>query len=58
MAAYTDVGFRQKDVAEFLSCEGTDPKEFSERLKSVFGDNSLSYATVKRWIIHFNSGNR
>jgi len=34
MAAYTDVGFRQKDVTEFLSNEGIAPKEVSERLKS------------------------
>ena len=58
MAAYTDVGFRQKDVTKFLSIEGIAPKEISERLKRVFGDNALSYATVKRWIVHFNSGNK
>ena len=58
MVACSDIGFRQKAVIEFLSNEGIAPKEISERLKKVFGDNALSYATVKRWIIHFNSGNK
>ena len=53
MAAYAEVGFGQKDVTEFLSNEGIAPKEISEWLKRVFGDNALSYATVKRWIVHF-----
>lgn len=58
MAAYADVGFRQKAVIEFLITEGIVPKAISERLRTVYGDNALSYATVKRWVVHFNSGNK
>ena len=58
MASYTDAGFRQKAVIEFLSNEGIAPKEISERLRTVYGDDALSYATVKRWVVHFNSGNK
>jgi transposase len=58
MAAYADVGFCQKAVIEFLITEGIAPKAISERLRTVYGDNALSYATVKRWVVHFNSGNK
>ena len=58
MAACSDIGFRQKAVIEFLSNEGIAPKEISERLRTVYGDDALSYATVKRWVVHFNSGNK
>ena len=58
MEAYADVGFRQNAVIKFLLRERITPKEISERLRTVYGNNSLSYATVKRWVLHFNSGNR
>ena len=36
--------------------EGNAAKEISERLKNVYGDSALSYASVKRWVTQFKSG--
>ena len=51
-----DINFKQKAVIEFLAFEGNAAKEISERLKNVYRDSALSYASVKRWVTHFKSG--
>jgi histone-lysine N-methyltransferase SETMAR len=56
MADYVDNVFRQKAVVEFLTKEGNTAKNISDRLKTVYGDNCLSYASVKRWVVHFKNG--
>ena len=56
MADRCDIGFKQKAVIEFLTFEGNASKEISGRLKNVYGDSALSYASVKRWVTHFKSG--
>ena len=56
MADRCDIGFKQKAVIEFLAFEGNASKEISGRLKNVYGDSALSYASVKRWVTHFKSG--
>lgn len=56
MADRCDIGFKQKAVIEFLAFEGNAAKEISDRLKNVYGDSALSYASVKRWVTHFKSG--
>ena len=57
MAAYSDVGFRQRAVIEFPSNEGIASKEMIERLRTFYGNYSLNYGTVKRWVLHFSSDN-
>ena len=56
MADRCDTGFKQKAVTDFLAFEGNAAKEISDRLKNVYGDSALSYASVKRWVTHFKSG--
>src|SRR5277367_5468553 len=56
MADRCDIGFKQKAVIEFHAFEGNAAKEISDRLKNVYGDSALSYASVKRWVTRFKSG--
>ena len=56
MADRCDIGFKQKAVVEFLALEGIAAKNISDRLRNVYGDSALSYASVKRWVTHFKSG--
>jgi histone-lysine N-methyltransferase SETMAR len=56
MADRCDNGFKQKAVIEFLVFEGNAAKEISERLKNVYRECALSYASVRRWVTHFKSG--
>ena len=56
MAASIDISFKQKAVIEFLMREGIAACEISDRLKKVYGESALSYASVKRWMIDFKSG--
>ena len=57
MAAHTDEFFKQKAVIEFLTKEGIPAKNISDRLKIVYGENCISYTSVKRWVVHFKDGN-
>ena len=57
MAAHRDNVFRQKAVIEFLTKERVSAKNISDRLKIVYGENCLGYASVKRWVVHFKNGN-
>ena len=36
--------------------EGIAAKEISDRLKNVYGESSLSYPSVRRWIVDFKRG--
>jgi histone-lysine N-methyltransferase SETMAR len=56
MAAYTDNSFKQNAVIEFLMKEGIAAREISYRLKNVYGDSSLSYPSVRRWLVDFEGG--
>ena len=49
---------KYRAVIEFLSLEGTGPKEIHDRLRNVYGDMSPSYATVKRWAVETKCGRR
>ena len=44
MTAYADAGFRQKAATVFLSTEGISAKATGERLRTIYGDNALSYS--------------
>lgn len=57
MATCTDDGFKQKAVIEFLTIEGVGAKEISDRLRNVYKESTLSYASVRRWAVQFKSGN-
>src|SRR5260221_11369761 len=57
MADHVDNIFRQKAIIEFLTKEGCTAKNISDRLKTVYGENCLSYASVHRWFVHFKNGN-
>lgn len=57
MADQADAVFRQKAVIEFLTKEGVAAKDISDRLVNVYGELSLSYPSVRRWVAHFKSGN-
>ena len=57
MAACTDDGFKQKAVIEFLTIEGVGAKEICHRLRNVYKESALSYASVRRWVVQFKSSN-
>jgi transposase len=52
-----DAVFKQKAVIELLTKEGVAAKNINNRLVNVYGDLSLSYPSVRRWVAHFKSGN-
>jgi len=56
MADRCDISFKQKAVIEFLALEDNAAKKITDRLKNVYGDSALSYASVKRWVAHFKNG--
>ena len=56
MADHTDNVFRQA-VIEFLTKEGFAAKNISDGLHIVYGENCLSYASVRRWVAYFKNGN-
>ena len=45
-----DVHQKQRAVIEFLVSEGGPPKKFFETLVKVYGDASIAYSTVKKWV--------
>ena len=51
-----DVLFKQKAVVEFLTKEGVGAKNIADRLKTVYGEQCLSYRSVARWVAHFKTG--
>jgi histone-lysine N-methyltransferase SETMAR len=51
-----DIVFKQKAVIEFLSKEGINAKSISDRLKAVYGEHTLSYSSVRRWVQYFGTG--
>ena len=57
MADQADNIFRQKAVVEFVIKEGKAAKKISDRLNVVYGENSLSFRSVKRWVTYFKNGN-
>ena len=57
MADQADNIFRQKAVIEFLTKEGNAAKNISDRLNVVYGENRLSFRSVKRWVTYFKNGN-
>jgi [histone H3]-lysine36 N-dimethyltransferase SETMAR len=57
MADIADNVFRQKAVIEFLTKEGIAAKNISDRLNVVYGESSLSFRSVKRWVAYFKDGN-
>ena len=50
MTSSLDVRQKQRAVIEFLVSEGEPPKQIFERLVNVYGDASLAYSTVKKWV--------
>ena len=50
MTSSLDVRQKQRAVIEFLVSEGEPPKKFFERLVKVYGDASIAYSTVKKWV--------
>src|SRR6266496_2214118 len=57
MATCTGDDYKQKAVIEFLAIEGIGAKEISDRLRNVYKESTLSYASVRRWAVQFKSGN-
>ncbi len=43
-------------VIKFLTLEGVIPKEINDRMVTVYGEESPSSATVKRWALEFKRG--
>jgi len=50
MTSPLDVRHKQRAVIEFLVSEGESPKQIFERLVKVYGDASIAYSTVKKWV--------
>ena len=50
MTSSLNVRQKQRAVIEFLVSEGEPPKKFFERLVKVYGDASIAYSTVKKWV--------
>ena len=41
---------RQRSVIEFLTAEGEMPIRIHEKLKNVYGDETVDASTVRRWV--------
>ena len=50
MTSSLNVRQKQRAGIEFLVSEGEPPKKFFERLVKVYGDASIAYSTVKKWV--------
>ena len=50
MTSSLDVRQKQRAVIEFLVSEREPPKQIFKRLVNVYGDASLAYSTVKKWV--------
>ena len=50
MTSLLDVRQKQRAVIEFLVSEVEPPKKIFERLVKVYGDASIAYSTVKKWV--------
>lgn len=51
-----DPKIKHRAVIEFLSLEGTEPREIYDRMIRVYGEGSISYSTVFRWNREFSRG--
>ena len=50
MTSSLDVRQKQKAVIQFLVSEEEPPKITFERLVNIYGDASIVYSTVKKWV--------
>jgi hypothetical protein len=56
MASDVEVRTKQRCVIEFLHAEKIAPIEIHRRLLNVYGDQTVDVSTVRRWVLHFSSG--
>ena len=50
MSADVEVRQKQRTVIEFLVAEGEIPINIHRRMKNVYGDDTIDYSNVKRWV--------
>lgn len=48
--------FEQRAVIKFYTKLGKNATEIEKKLRRVYGDSTLSYCTVARWVRFFNAG--
>jgi len=56
MASDMEVRMKQRCVIEFLHAEKIAPNDIHRRLLNVYGDQTVDVSTVRRWVVHFSSG--
>jgi transposase-like protein len=56
MGEFSDVRFKQRAVAEFLTVEKVPPIEIHRRMQAVYGDQCVDVGTVRRWVRQFKNG--
>jgi len=56
MEEFSDVRFKQRAVAEFLTAEKVPPIEIYRRIEAVYGDQCVDVSTVRRWVRRFKDG--
>ena len=56
MEEFTDVGFKQRAVIEFLTAEKDPPIEIHRRMQAVYGDQCVDVSTVRCWVRRFIEG--
>ena len=49
---------KQRVVVEFLLSEGETAQNISRRLQQVYGDGTIDYSTVTRWVKRINDGQK
>ena len=57
MASDMEVCMKQMRRIEFLHAEKTALIDILWCLMNVYGDQTMGVSTVRRWVVHFNSGN-
>jgi transposase len=46
----------RRQLFNFLSKEGIRAKSINDRLKAVYGNHTISYRSVRRWVEYFSTG--
>ena len=58
MESEVDARIKQRCVIEFLTAEGIAPIDIHRRLGKFYGDDTIDVSNVRRWVRHFQDGEK
>ena len=57
MVSYMEVHMKQRGAIGFFHMEKMAPRDIHQHLLNIYGDQPVDVSTVRKWVVHFSSGN-